>query len=360
MARWIILFLLLLTVSTVSANPSRANCLDCAELLEEAENLAGGEWLLIIDGEDISFLYRTLHRDTDKVFLCCGIQDYLNLLDEDTALWGLTVHVPRLDEAIIGYSFWEEKRGEFLSQSEYQIWRGENASPAPPKSDPVQGTIENRSIESEALNERRDLTIYTPPYHDSTETYPVIYLADGQSVWEFAKTIEALILAGDVPPMLLVGVHSGEYRAEEYVPSMRSIRFGQHEEFFTREVRLWAEETLGASTEASQRAVYGHSNGGTFAVAMALLHPELYGIAFPFSVSQNPFDTLTEAEIDPDLRLYFTAGTIETEFFENTQQLSETFAEAGAESHFSERVAGHDFIMWGEELYHAVNWAFGE
>jgi enterochelin esterase-like enzyme len=360
MSRLILLFLLLLLASTVSANTSRANCLNCADLLEEAENLLGGEWLLIIDGEDITFLYRAIHSDIDSVFLCCGIQSNLILMDEDSLLWALTYHVPRLDEAIIGYSFWESRDDEIISQTVYQVWRGENAPPAPPKSNPLQGRVQDRKLDSEALNERRDLTIYYPPDYDSSQTYPVMYLADGQAVWDFSTRIEVLILAGDIPPMLLVGVHSGDYRAEEYLPSMRSVRFAQHEEFFTRELRLWAEETLGASPEASQRMVYGHSNGGTFAAAMALQHPDIYGIAFPFSVSQSPFDSYPDAEIDPNLRLYFTAGTIETGFFENTRELSETFAESGANSHFSERVAGHDFIMWGEELYHAVNWAFNE
>jgi enterochelin esterase-like enzyme len=360
MSRLIILFLLLLLAGTVSANTSPANCLNCEDLLEEAENLVGGEWLLIIEGEDMTFLYRAQRDDSDIVRLCCGIQELMVLLDEDSSLWGLSYHVPRLDEAIIGYGFWEQKNNKIVAYTEYQHWRGENAPVAPPYPLILQGRVQDMIFESSSLGENRGITVYYPPNYSINQTYPVIYLADGVSVWEFAGRVEQLILDGDVAPMLLVGVHSGIYRAEEYLPAWRSARFAQHEIFFTQEVRLWAEEALGASTEASQRAVYGHSNGGVFAAAMALRHPDIYGIAFPFSAGMNPIDSFPEAEIDPDLRLYFTAGTLESGFFNNTRQLSEIFAEAGAEAIFSERVAGHESYMWGEELYHAVKWAFGE
>jgi enterochelin esterase-like enzyme len=360
MARWMILLLLLLLAGTVSANTSRANCINCAELLEEAENLVGGEWLLIIDGEDMTFLYRAINAELDTVILCCGIQELMILLDEDSLLWGLTYHVPRLDEAIISYGFREQRNNEIVSYTEYQYWRGENAPLAPPVSDPLQGHLESMEFQSTALNESRGLTIYTPPDYDARLNYPVVYLADGSSVLWYAGRIEQLILDGHVAPMLLVGVHTSLYRAEEYLPSWRSPRFAQHEIFFTEEVRLWAEETLGASTETSQRAVYGNSNSGVFAAAMALRHPDIYGIAFPFSAGMNPFDSFPDAEIGSNLRLYFAAGTLENGFFDNTQRISETFAEAGAEVIFSGRVAGHDSYMWGEELYHAVNWAFNE
>jgi hypothetical protein len=88
---------------------------------------------------------------------------------------------------------------------------------------------------SAALDMERDLTLYLPPGHAVSGNYPVIYAADGEAVAGLAQVIEPLITAGSIPPLLIVGVHSGEsdVRAMEYLPHINPQRFMAHARFFS-------------------------------------------------------------------------------------------------------------------------------
>jgi enterochelin esterase-like enzyme len=355
----LILALFFFIATGVSAASTTNNCPNCIQWQAETAHLAGGESLVLTENEDIIFLYRASYRDIDSVWMCCGIQGYLTLLDSESQVWGMRYPVPRLDEAIIGYSFSEQKQHETLFFADYKVWRGANAPSAPAYAHPLRGYLSESRFMGIALNEVRGIMTYFPPDYDESQSYPVIYSADGQSVVWYAPYLEALIVAGEIPATLMIGTYSSDFRAEEYLPNLNRERFAYHERFFTEEVRHWAENHLGASRRREERAVFGFSNGGVFAAAMALAHPELYGIAFPFSAGMNIFEAYPDTEIEPEQKLYFAAGSLEEDFLQNTRSLSERFAEGGANVVFRERVAGHDFYMWQEEFYYAVKWAFG-
>ncbi len=79
------------------------------------------------------------------------------------------------------------------------------------------------------LNGRR-VWVYLPPgYHDTTARYPVLYMHDGQNLfdqstsfageWGVDETCEALIAAGEIEPVIVVGVDNGaSQRIHEYTP----------------------------------------------------------------------------------------------------------------------------------------------
>gem|GEM_PF-1971643 len=100
----------------------------------------------------------------------------------------------------------------------------------------------------------RDLTLYLPPGHAVSGNYPVIYAADGEAVAGLAQVIEPLITAGSIPPLLIVGVHSGEsdVRAMEYLPHINPQRFMAHARFFVTGVASWDEKELGATPQSEK------------------------------------------------------------------------------------------------------------
>jgi enterochelin esterase-like enzyme len=242
------------------------------------------------------------------------------------------------------------------------IWRGSEAPPEVGQSDPLLGEIRTAQVESEALDETRDLSVYLPPDYDPEQTYLVIYMADGQSLPQFAPFLEPLIAAGDLPPILIIGVHSSfgspghDLRAEDYIPTMNPDRFAAHERFFTVEVRRYAETEFGAAADRAQRVVFGYSNGGVFAAAMGLRHPELYAHILAFSPGVLPGSPREDSDLVADY--YLVSGTLEPNFYRNTLTLKNSLENLGAVTEFKGRVAGHDQIMWQEEFPGAVRWAF--
>jgi enterochelin esterase-like enzyme len=320
------------------------------------ERLAGSRFVVWEENDTLTFVYRGRGR---SVQLVASLYEMLEQV-ADSNIWALTLRIEHLTQAIVTYGFAVD--GEYPQQT--YVWRGVDAPPEPPISRPVQGRIVSYYRRSAALNEVRGITLYLPPNYDATQNYPVVYVADGQAVPGLAPYLEPHILDGSLPPTLLVGIHSAfstagrDIRGQEYLPGINPERFAAHEQFFTQEVRLWAETKWGASSNPDERAVFGFSNGGVFATAMGIAHPELYHAAIPFSPGINPLDVWTEAVVCPDVRYYIVAGTLENHFHQNTMIVSNRIAGEGATVHFHDRVMGHDFLLWQEAFGEAVRWSF--
>ena len=92
------------------------------------------------------------------------------------------------------------------------------AEPVPPH--------ETFTLESKALEETRRINVYTPPgYSDEAKKaarYPVLYMPDGGIQEDFphiATTLDAGIRAGEIKPMILVGIENTERRRDMTGPT---------------------------------------------------------------------------------------------------------------------------------------------
>ncbi|MBE9508986.1 MAG: hypothetical protein IMY86_13170 [Chloroflexi bacterium] len=339
------------------------------ELLARSATEGAPVWA---DDDELTFFYQ---GEADEVRICCGIQSPMRRI-EGTDLWVLTVRVRDLSQAVIGYAFMPYQDGHPVASEDFmdrmQVWRGPEAPPALQRAETLRGQIKEHVIDSESLGEPRGLTVYLPPGHDPTRRLPVVYAADGESVSWLATVLDPLIADGSVPAVIVVGVHSGganqtltephdpsqDRRAQEYLLGFNRERFEAHERFFIYEVADWAEQNLGVAANREQRAVFGYSNGGAFAVAMGARHPERYGHVIAFSLGRGPAGLGAPAwTADMAPRHYLVAGTLEP-FLEPTSKWAAKLDRLGVEHVYRQRVCGHDVTMWEEEFPGAVAWAF--
>jgi acyl carrier protein len=259
----------------------------------------------------------------------------------------------------------------------FEVWTGPQAPPAPAVAKPLKGVDKMLELESKALGEKRKIKIYLPPGHDRSNSYPVIYAADGMTN---AEILEPLIVAGKVRPVVVVGVLPGNYRGDraqaydikrdlracEYLPEIDPTRFAKHEKFFCEEVLAWAEKEFGASREQNDRAVHGVSNGARFAVEMGLRHPDLFGHVFGFSVasttSSEGLAAAARVPVAPGKLPHFrlAAGKWEASFHKLTSSLAEELKSRRVPVVFNSRAAGHDDAMWRQELVAAALEVFGK
>ena len=97
----------------------------------------------------------------------------------------------------------------------------------------ITGHVETlASVESAGLA-ARDLHVYLPPgYGEGDRRYPVLYLHDGASVfgteagaeWGMDEAAQALIEAGAIEPLIIVGVANTDRRIDEYTPTAQVWR----------------------------------------------------------------------------------------------------------------------------------------
>ncbi|MEO0629765.1 MAG: alpha/beta hydrolase-fold protein [Planctomycetota bacterium] len=141
----------------------------------------------------------------------------------------------------------------------------------------------------------RDAIVWLPPdYEGSDESYPVLYMMDGQNVfveqpgtpgeWMADETATELIEAGEIEPVIIVGVpHSGEGRADEYLHTalMTGIdpRADDFIGFLEFTVMPRVERAFRVKTGADNTAIGGASFGGVFAMHAASSQPDLFGAA---------------------------------------------------------------------------------
>jgi enterochelin esterase-like enzyme len=313
------------------------------------------------DGDDLTYVYE---GDADAVYLEGSVRFPLQQV-ADSRLWALTLRIDALPSAVITWALVPYQAGYPAAVAEPRVWRGPAAPQPPVESAALAGRVEEHELASAALGETRQLTIYVPPGHDPARAWPAVYLADGQAVASFARVVDPLIAAGRLPALLLVGVHantgsaSADLRSREYLSDINPRRYAAHERFVVEEVTAWAEQTFGATRDRARTAVFGFSNGAAFAAEMGERHPERFGTVIACSVAWDPGLEDADWTAGAAPRYYLASGSLEPRFRLTTAAYATFLAGRGIEHVNAERVSGHDFVMWREELPRALLWAFG-
>jgi len=327
---------------------------------ELQEQLNGHQTAVWRDGDTLNFAYK---GRVDDVMLMGGISTSLIPVG-NSDYWIATLRIKDLRRAMITYGFYE-LRGDRLSlvPDSTGIWRGPRAPEYPEVSYPLDGYIFSTFLYSPALDETRQVTVYFPPNYERGQEYPVIYMPFGQAVHSYAQVAEPLIKDGTIPPMLIVGAHSAPFEStrvryiEEYVLGRNDEAYDAHEQFFTQELRRWAELSWGASEDPANRALFGFNYGAVFAGNTGVRQPDLYGHVMMFSAWNRP-TVHARSRIEADY--YLLAGTLETPVYNEMQKAYFTLLLLGANSSFNQRVAGHDGLMWQSEFPNALRWLFAE
>ncbi|MEX1248864.1 MAG: alpha/beta hydrolase-fold protein [Anaerolineales bacterium] len=143
---------------------------------------------------------------------------------------------------------------------------------------PAGGSVEQLSLESEHLDRPLAFRVYTPPCYAEHlgESYPVIYLIHGQTFnddqWDRLgadEAADALIAAGELPPFIIIMPADASHYTQ---PSANAF-----DEAIVAELLPWIDQNYRTIPDRQQRAVGGLSRGASWAIHLALTHPDLFG-----------------------------------------------------------------------------------
>jgi predicted alpha/beta superfamily hydrolase len=162
------------------------------------------------------------------------------------------------------------------------VWAHDAAAqePVPPH--------ESFTMESAALGETRRINVYTPPGYqpDGEARYPVLYMPDGGVQEDFphvASTVDAAIRAGEMRPMIVVGIENTERRRDMTGPTEveedRRIapRVGGSAAFRAFIADELMPRVRSRYRTSDETAIIGESLAGLFIVETFLLAPGLFG-----------------------------------------------------------------------------------
>ena len=256
--------------------------------------------------------------------------------------------------------------------------------------------LETHEIPSLYLGLTRRITVWTPPRvrGGRAARYPVLYLNDGQNLfdparafagntWQVAETATRLVRTRRIPPVIIVGIdHGGVRRNREYLPvedarnpTAKNPLGREYAEFVTREVMPFIARMYPIARGASNTGFGGSSYGAIAALNTVMTKPAIFGkvlLESPSLYVGGEYVLRKAAEVVrwPG-RIYLGVGTSETrspernqETVDNVLKLESILRDAGLGFRrlctVVEEGATHSEGAWAARLPAALEFLFGE
>jgi predicted alpha/beta superfamily hydrolase len=265
-----------------------------------------------------------------------------------------------------------------------------DVSPAAEDAPPHPRLRLHRAFESRYLPDARDVIVYLPPdYDDHPErSYPVLYMHDGQNLfdgrtsfipgrtWQVREQADAAIRAGEVDPLIIVGIYNtGDRRLAEYTPD-RDWQMGGGEAasyglLLIRELMPWIAGRYRIRADRESTGLGGSSLGGLVTLYLGLRHAQHFGRLAVLSPSvwwnhKSILGYLNEyaPAIWEKPRLWLDVGDAEgRRTLQNAEQLCRRLIANGwrpGETLRFERIAGgtHDEASWATRVQPMLRFLF--
>lgn len=153
--------------------------------------------------------------------------------------------------------------------------------------------------------EHNVLRIYLPPdYEESTESYPVVYMPDGQNLfssstatygksWLLGNLLDRLTKEGKTDGIIIVGIDSTSRRNEEYNLYLDSFAGGGEGlanetcDFYAETVKKYIDENYRTLSDKEHTAIIGASYGAVVSFNATVRYPDIFGYTGMFSYCDN-------------------------------------------------------------------------
>ncbi|MEM9527424.1 MAG: alpha/beta hydrolase-fold protein [Bacteroidota bacterium] len=242
----------------------------------------------------------------------------------------------------------------------------------------------NESFEiPELIRTRRVAALLPHDYYETKKRYPVLYLQDGQNLfdenapygsWGVDKRVANMAGRGKGGIIIVAIDHAQDKRISEFTPSFKTtLGRGEGREyisFLANSLKPYIDEHFRTLPDAQNTGIGGSSLGGLISIYAGLMYPETYSKLMIFSpslwVTPNiPFH-LMKLSHRFDGRIYLYGGEAESAtMVPNMRRFEEEFTRqvAGGKVVFRTEVdpeGQHNEARWGVEFPQAVEWLFPE
>ena len=268
---------------------------------------------------------------------------------------------------------------------------------APIHADGAVGDLWLHKFRSRIFRNNRFLRVWLPPGYYEEENrerrYPVLYLNDGQNLfeaassfagveWQVDETADRLIRAGIVPPLIIVGIdNTGKDRLREFMPHrsmnpmMLRVQGKYYPDFLMKEVMPFVEQNYRAATGPENTGLGGSSLGALIALHTAIARPGTIGRLLLESPSlwasgRQVIKESRTVRIWPE-RIFLAAGTAEASNAERSRAVVNDVEELAAilrRAVLSERRlrlviregANHSEGAWAQRFPEALQFLYGQ
>lgn len=230
------------------------------------------------------------------------------------------------------------------------------------------------------IKTRRIAALLPYDYRESDKRYPVLYLQDGQNLfddyapfgnWAVDKKLAVMAERG-IGGLIVISIdHAEKERIAEFTPSSRT-KLGsgdgkKYVRFLADTLKSYVDKHFRTLPEREHTGIGGSSMGGLISIYAGLMYPEVYGKLMIFSPSlwvmpNIHFHFLNFQDLQ-NTDIYLYGGEEESvNMVPNIRRFQEALQEAG-EAFVKFRLSvdpggQHNEARWGEEFPRAAEWLF--
>lgn len=216
--------------------------------------------------------------------------------------------------------------GDTVVTVKITLWKDQQPAPSPQAT--ITGTVVvHPRMEGEGILPR-DVLVWLPPGYaeESSRRYPVLYLHDGQNVfnprtsftgydWRVDEVADSLIRAGQMEPLIMVAIYNTGDRTAEYGEGPRSRAYMN---FVAGKLKPFIDQKYRTRPEARYNATMGSSMGGLISFLLVWEHPEAFsqGACLSPAFVYGGHDEVLRIETlaaPPNTRFYLDCGTAGTD-----------------------------------------------
>ena len=241
------------------------------------------------------------------------------------------------------------------------------------------GSVTEFTIHAPQLDKDKHIWVYLPfGYKNSGKSYPVIYMHDGQNVFNHAESPKREWFVEDKLNVLhseaiIIGIEHGgsTHRIDELTPYKNEKYGGGHADnyldFIVTTLKPHVDEHYRTLPEVQNTTIFGSSVGGLISFYALLKFPEVFGNAGVFSpsfwFSEEIFNLIKSVE-SIDGRIYLMAGDHEsTNMITDLERMEELILKRiknASQLHKKIVLGGHhNERLWRHEFAGAYKWLMG-
>jgi enterochelin esterase-like enzyme len=238
----------------------------------------------------------------------------------------------------------------------------------------------HRQFPSEYVRYPRDIIVWLPPSYStrSSKRYPVLYMQDGQNLfdpatsfagvdWRVDETTTRLIREREICEVIVVGIYNTPDRLQEYSPSTTGLNYAK---FMTDELKPFIDKTYHTKPDRENTAAMGSSMGGLISFLLGWWRPDVFHqvacLSSSFLWNKNTVLKGVAAYDGPKkgIRIYVDVGSEETMLFSSYEQMialliSKGYVEGEDLEHHVLEGAEHNELSWGSRLAIPLQFLFG-
>ncbi len=240
---------------------------------------------------------------------------------------------------------------------------------------------------SPELNNKRDVIIYLPPdYESSDNRYPVLYMHDGQNLfnastsfigveWNADESAQELILKGEIEPIIIVGIYNNSDRLNEFSPwkdgSYGGGKGDLYVDFIVKTLKPFIDKEFRTLPDRENTAIAGSSMGGLISLYAGIKYQDVFskiGVMSPsvFFANKELLRFSNESGIKSSLKIYLDMGTAEGSnpqiHLDNFRELVNVLKEKDTLSLkvIEDKGAVHNESAWAKRFPELLKFFFGK